>query len=184
MKYLIGLVIAIFVILFIIIRLLTGGSRDAVPAPTPLSDYATTDTIVRYTVDNPVQAGQTHNDIIVSIGKNNANMTITRGYEGEVVSSKDYPMSTTSYKAFLMSLDRTGLYTKGVKDDALRDETGICATGERFIYEIVGSNEEKIQHLWSTSCGSKTFQGNIDAVQSLFQSQIPDYDALTQDINF
>jgi hypothetical protein len=182
MKYLIGLLIAIVVIIFIIIKLLTGGGGGVVQKPAPLSDYADTDTTMRYTVQNPTQATETHREIQITVGQDSSEIVIYKGYNGSVLSRKTYPMTEAAYRDFLRGLMISGDYTNGNPDKALRDESGYCAAGDRFVYEIVDGSGDVKQHFWSTSCGEKTFRGNIPIVQSMFQQQIPDYDTLTENI--
>jgi hypothetical protein len=182
MKYLIGLLLAIFVIIFVIIKLLSGGSDTPKNAPRQLSSYANTDTTVRYVIDNPVQSNDGHRDIIVTVGRDQATLTITKGYQGEVISSKSYNNNEESYRNFLMALDRTAGYTLGDNSNLLKDERGYCGVGERFSYDIVDGSGSEIQHLWSTSCKQKTYKGNVGVTSQLFELQIPDYDNLVSDV--
>jgi hypothetical protein len=183
MRYLIGLVIFILLIIFLIIKLLSGGSHK--PAlPPSLSSYADTATTVRYTIDNPVQAAETHNDIVIEVGSSSADIKITKGYDGEVVKEQSFPMSNAAYANFLLSLQHSGGYTLGNTDPALADERGYCATGDRYSYDIVSGDGRRLQHLWSTSCKEKTFKGRPDVVRQLFTAQIPGFDDYTADVDF
>lgn len=183
MKFLIGLVVAIAVIIFIIIKLLSGGGGQA-PQPKPqLESYAGTDTTMRMTIENPTQSPQTHREIQITVGNDDASLVVYKGYQQDVVRSKSYPMDTAAYRDFLRGLRLTGHYTDGNDNPDLRDEHGYCATGDRYVYEIIDGDGNAIQHYWSTSCGIKTFKGNINAVQELFQKQIPAYDDLTDDVD-
>jgi hypothetical protein len=191
MKYLIGLILSILVILFIIIKLLSGGGGGngantsiTQTQPKSLADYADTDVTVRYTIDNPVQAPATHRDIIITVGRDSADLTVTKGYDGEVIKHKAYPNSENSYANFLMALDRSAKFTKGKDDPSLRDGRGYCATRDRFIYEIVAADGSLIQHFWSTSCRTATFEGDNGITRDLFISQIPDFDALTLNVSY
>ncbi len=173
MRYLIGLVLAIVVIIFIIIRLLSGGGGET--KQTLLEDYSMTDTTMRYVIDNPTQASQTHNQVEIVVGRSDATITVYQGYEGSVVRTKTYPMNTLAYRDFLRALRLTGHYTVGNDDPNFKDESGYCGLGNRFIYEIVDGSGTVIQHFWSTTCGEKTFRGEAAKVASLFKKQIPDY---------
>lgn len=185
MKYLIGLILTIAVIIFIIIKLLTGGGGGGAPSSPPdLTSYADTDTTMRFTIQNPVQNSDTHREIQITVGKDDANLTVYRGYGGDVVRSKSYPMNSTAYSDFLHALKISGGYMNGDTDPKHRDERGYCATGDRFIYEIVDGNGNVIQHYWTTSCGGPhTYQGDDKVTQQLFELQIPDYEDLTNDVD-
>jgi hypothetical protein len=185
MRYLIGLIITIGVILFVIIRLLVGGGT---PAPTvraaDLTKLATSDSVVRFTVQTPIQASQNHYEIQITVGRNLTDFVLYKGYDQAVVRTKTYPMTETAYADFLHGLEISGNYTKGNTDAALKDERGYCALGDRYIYEIIDEAGDVAQHYWSTSCGQKTFHGDADVVQQLFQRQVPDYETLTKDIDY
>jgi hypothetical protein len=182
MRYLIGLVIFILLIIFLIIKLLTGGSKPNLPPS--LVSYADTATTVRYTIDNPVQAPETHNDIIIEVGSSSTDIRIMKGYDNEVVKEESFPMSTSAYATFLLSLQHSAGYTLGNTDPQLQDERGYCATGNRFSYDIIGGDGHRIQHLWSTSCKDKTFHGLPGVVRDLFTAQVPNFDDYTADIDY
>lgn len=159
-------------------------SGGGAPTPAPLSSYYDTATRVKFTAKNAVQASSTHREVEITVGGNLSTITIYSGYQGQIVRTKSYAMNDESYRAFLKSLEITGNYTAGNHDPEVRDETGYCALGERYTYEIIDPAGEVTQHLWSTSCGPKTFAGNADAVQELFTLQIPDYSDITDNVEF
>ena len=185
MRYLIGLLITIAVIIFIIIRLLSGGG-----SPTPGTDVtnlvslANTDSVVRLTISNPVQAAATHREVQITVGQDSTDFILFRGYDGDVVRSKSYETNQAGYSDFLHALQVSGQYTKGNNDPAFVNEHGYCAVGDRYVYEIIDGDGNVDQHYWSTSCGQKTFRGDADTVQRLFQLQVPDYFELTSDVDF
>jgi hypothetical protein len=184
MRYLIGVLVFIFLLIFLIIKLLSGGSGQKQPLPPSLVSYATTDTTVRYIIDNPTQNDKTHRDIIITVGQDAATLTITGGYNGNIISSRSFDSNPNSYAAFLSGLDKTGQYTKGNTDSRYVDERGYCANGNRYSYDIVNGDGKRIQHLWSTTCGVKTFKGQPEEVSRLFRQQIPNFDDLTHDVDF
>jgi hypothetical protein len=184
MRYLIGLVVFILLVIFVIIKLLSGGSSDKTELPPSLASYANTSTTVRYTIDNPTQASETHRDIIIEVGSNVATLTVTKGYEGEIVRTQSYNMNSNAYADFLLALDRSGGYTLGNTDKKVADERGYCATGNRYIYEIIDGSGNKVQHLWSTSCKEKTFKGLPKVVNELFEKQIPNFGDLVDDVDY
>jgi hypothetical protein len=184
MRFLIGVLVFIFILIFIIIKLLTGGSSEQKNLPPSLISYANSDTTVRYVIDNPVQNDASHRDIIVTVGKDAATLTITGGYNGNIVSTQSFTSNPNAYAAFLASLDKSANFTKGSTDTSAQDERGYCATGNRYSYDIVDGDGKRIQHFWSTSCGVKTFKGDTSVVSQLFRNQIPDFDQLTADIDY
>lgn len=183
MRYLIGLVIFILLIIFLIIKLLSGGGSKP-NLPPSLATYANTSTTVRYIIDNPVQAPQNHKDIVIEVGSSSTDIKITQGYDGEVVKEQSFPMTDAAYTAFLLALQHSAGYTLGDNDPKLKDERGYCATGNRYSYDIVSGDGDRLQHYWSTSCKEKTFKGLPDVVRNLFEAQIPNFDDYTSDVDF
>ena len=181
-RYIVGLLVIIVVIIFIIIRLLSGGGAPT-PKQTVLEDYANSDTTMRFVIESPTQSAKAHREIEIVVGKDNAALTVYKGYDGEEVRSKSYPMSVAAYADFLRGLRLSGHYTSGNSADSMKDERGYCALGDTYVYEIVDPSGNATQHFWSTDCGTKTFQGNAEIVQQMFKNEIPDYDTLTEDVN-
>ncbi len=183
MKFLIGVVITIVLLIFIIIKLLTGGSGSKAPAPLNLASYASTATTVRYTIDGPVSAPQTHNDIIIEVGSSSTDIKITKGYDGEVIKEQSFPMTESAYSTFLLALQKSAGYNLGNSNKKFQDQRGACATGNRFIYEVISGEGDTLQHFWSTSCKDKTFKGLPDVVRQLFEAQVPNYNDFTESVS-
>lgn len=184
MKYLIGLVVTILVILFIIVRLLGGGGDKSSEVPKKLADYGATSTTMRYVIDTAIVAPENHRRVEIIVGRDDAVLNVQKGYDGEIIRSRSYDMTPSAYTNFLFALDRTAGYTKGNDDSNVRDERGYCATGNRFSYDIIDGSGTLLQHYWSTTCKQRTFNGDAGAVMSLFEDQIPDFNQLTQDVDF
>ncbi len=183
MKYLIAIVLTIAVIIFVIIRLLSGGGSDT-PDQTAKSmlTYANSATSVRMVIDNPTQYDGDHRIATIVVNKDAVSFTMTQGYEGTVINERIYPNNSQAYAALLLSLERSGGYTRGNSDEKLRDERGYCALGTRYSYDIVDGNGNETQHFWSTSCKDRTFEGKPQVVQNLFRDQVPDFSALAREL--
>ena len=183
-RYFIGFILAVGLIVVVIVLIVRGvTSPHKGPTAIDLPSYANTDTKVQYTIDTPVKSPDMHNDVIMSVSNTTATIMVTQGYDGDTVNLKSYPMTTSGYEVFLKSLALNG-YTKGNADPALRDERGHCATGDRFVYEIIDDTGNDIQRYWHTTCNTGTFGGNPDIIRRLFTEQFPDYSTLTQNVQF
>ncbi len=185
MRYIIGLLLGIglIVLTFILIfRAFSGGSDTPKNLPAPLSDYSTTQTLMRYTIDGPEISEQKHARIRISVSKDQVLYEQIQGYEGKLVNSKAYPNNTQAYATFLRALDLAGYATGNAKIST--DERGHCPTGQRLLYEILDGSQTT-QRWWSTSCGASqgSFLGKADVIRTLFQRQIPDYGTLTNKVN-
>lgn len=187
MRYVIGFIgiIAILVLIIVlIVRGIGGGGGGSNQSKSiDLADYETATSQVIYTTEGPVSASQTHDSIRIAVDQSEATIQIIQGYEDKVTRSKTYPMNSSSYAAFLLSLKHAG-FTLGDDNPDFKDERGYCATGDRYIYELK-DNDEQVQRYWNTSCDSSqgTFKGKSGTVDELFSLQIPDYDDLTSGVN-
>lgn len=183
MRYIIGLLLGIglIVLTFILIFRAFSGDDTPVEQPINLNDYATSNAIVRFTTDGVINADQTHNRVRITVSKDTILYEQIQGYEGKLVQSKTYPNNVQAYGTFLRALDLAG-YTNGNKqfDD---DERGYCPNGRRYVYEAVDGGDT-ILRWWSTTCGRETgsFQGNASTIRNLFQRQVPDYNKLTNGV--
>jgi hypothetical protein len=179
MRYVIGFLVTIGLIILVIMLLFRGGSDvPEAPAKADLTSYSDSSTaVVQYTVDSPVTAAEDHFTTQITVGKDEARITIFQGYDGQVVRSQAYPTGQNAYAVFLHSLKNAG-FTLGNDSEELRDERGYCPTGSRYIYEVVDGSSTKSRY-WSTSCKVGTFKGNKSTIKTLFEDQIPDYGKVT-----
>lgn len=182
MRYIVGFLIGIGLIVLtviLVIRIFSGGGDDVAPRSIDLSSYATTDTVVRLTLDGPIIADQQHEQVRITVGRDNVLYERFRGYQGDIIDTRSYPNNQDAYAEFLRALD-VAEFEKG-NADGPKDERGYCPTGQRFIYEAIGDGETPVRW-WNTSCGGNTgnFVGRGSVVRGLFKKQVPDYNDLTR----
>lgn len=187
MRYIIGVLISIGLIILLIVLLTHHDNNGKVPlTKTPLISYANTDTVVRETIDDTINAPQDHRITKITVGRNNTTFELIQGYGNNSLKTQLYPMTETAYAVFLRALQHAG-FTLGNDSSSLRDERGYCPLGRRYIFEVQQSGSD-IERYWTTSCGNNvvsTFKGNVSTVLALFQNQVPNYDQLTnQSDNF
>lgn len=177
MRYFVGFLLTLGLIILVILLLFRGGGKPKVPATSKtLDSYASTSAEVRMTVDGPVNADSMHNQIQITIDRQNVTFEHLQGYEGNSVKLQQYPNNQSAYTTFLLALAHAG-FTRGNIDPALRDERGYCPLGNRFIFELI-QDDRTLQRFWATTCGKPaTFLGNFSLVRSLFQAQVPDYNS-------
>jgi hypothetical protein len=176
MRYFLGFLVAIGLIILVIIlvvRGLSGGHHAIVPA-TSVADYADTATVMRLTIDGPVVANDQHKAVRITIGRDQNQVEVIQGYQGDVMSSQQYDNNQAAYTVFLKALQLQG-YTNGDPDPARADERGFCPQSKRYIYEIVSPGGATVQRYWSSECKVGTFRGNGILIRNLFRLQIPDY---------
>jgi hypothetical protein len=179
MRYFLGFlaVIGLIVLVFVLVLRGLGGSKQP-NVQTLLTDYAKTETVMRITIDGPVNADANHRQVRITVGRDQNTIETIEGYEGHTIETRDYPNNEEAYYTFLRALQLQG-YTKGNPDPARTDERGVCPLGKRYIFEIV-TGSATVQRYWAGSCGGGTFAGRIGTVRLLFQKQAPDYAKMTR----
>lgn len=184
MRYFIGFLVTIGLIVLIIVLLLGGGGRSGnqSPANKPfnLVDYANGSTAAQIIIDGPVVADQDHTMLKINVSQQDAELTIYSGYQQNVVSSQTFPNNSTSYAIFLQSLQKAGFTLHDTKVGY--DERGYCPQGERYILSFT-DNGTDVRRSWTTTCGTSvpsSFKGNLSTVLFLFKNQIPNYQQLTR----
>jgi hypothetical protein len=191
MRYFIGFLITIGLIILLIVLLFTGGGgkknnqTSSVQQPRTvqqLANFASTNAVVRLTIDGPIVADQNHQSIQITVGNDDTTYQQFQGYQGTVVNQQNIVNNQASYSNFLYAIGRAG-FLLGDNSKALANEKGYCSLGNRYIFEMIeGGNT--IQRYWATSCGNpRTYKGNLGLTLTLFQRQVPNYTTLTSSLN-
>jgi hypothetical protein len=186
MRYFIGFLVTIGLIILLIILLFSGGGGNKQQTPqttTNLDSYADTDVVAQVTVDGPVNSDVKHEQVRITVGKDNVIYQKLQGYDNHVAESHQYPNNTNAYSTFLRSLQFAG-FKSGDNAPALKDYRGYCPLGNTYIYDLI-EGSRIIQQYWSTSCGKpKTYLGSTSLTNTLFKQQVPDIDMLQNEIGF
>lgn len=185
-RYFIGfglVIVLLFLVIFMIVR--GGGDEAKVPeAKRTLTSYANESNVtVTQTIIGPITAEETHDEVQINVTNSQTTIDVIKGYDGTVVNSAGYPMTTESFREFLNALEKAR-FTEGDTGEELKNDKGYCPTGQRYIFEIK-QGAQQIQRFWATSCrGPKSYKGELGLTNRLFRAQIPDYGELTRDVNF
>ena len=179
MRYFIGFLVTIGLVIILIVLLFNGGKKSDVPNTTKqLIDYANTDAEVSMTIAGPINAVSQHQQLRVIVDRNNVTYQQIAGYDDEVTSTQIFANTESAYDAFLHALQHAG-FTRGNNAKALKDDVGFCSTGQRYIFELT-ENDRSLQRYWATNCGgTKTYLGSLNLTLTLFQAQVPGYSNLT-----
>ena len=177
MRYFIGFLITIGLIILLIVLIFGGGGSKKSTLPTSnksLDSYAGSDAEVRMTIDGPVNADQIHRQIQIDVSKDQITYEQITGYQGGVTKTTNYENNQSAYSDFLRTLAVAG-FTKGNTDPQLKDERGYCPLGDRYIFEFI-QEDKVIERYWATGCGGvKSFLGDLDITTQLFEAQVPDF---------
>jgi hypothetical protein len=184
MRYVIGILVAIGLVVLVFILILKGFSGGTTKSTTkPLVDYATTNTSIQMLIDGPVNADQVHYQVQMTVSDTQNQLNVLKGYQGTVVNSQTYESNSASYAEFLRALDIAGFAKGDTSKTADNDPRGFCALGERYTFEIMNGSKT-IENFWSSSCGGVgTFEGNTIAVKNLFIAQMPNYGTVTNNLD-
>lgn len=175
-----AIVLALIVFGFFIFR--GRGPRSTPVAPRSLPSLSDSDARMRLIIDgSPINSQHEHRSVQITVGQNEATVTVYKGYLGDVLKSKSYSNNQTAYESFLSALE--GLRFTAVKRVANNNELGSCPLGNRYAYEVINNGNENV-HSWSTSCGGQgTYAGkNAATTRQVFQNQIPNYDDFIEGI--
>jgi hypothetical protein len=184
MRYFIGFLITVGLIILLIILLVGGGGKSKVPQThKTLPSYATSDAVARLTIDGPINAAQSHEQVQITVGRDEVVYDQFKGYDGAVVKQQTYDSTQNAYSNFLYALSHAG-FTLGTKNTAQTgDERGQCPLGSRYVFELQQDGQD-VERFWATSCGKpKTYEGNLSLTLQLFKDQVPDYSQLTQNLH-
>ncbi len=133
-------------------------------------------------IDGPVNAPSQHNQVLVVVSNSVTKVEVFSGYSDNILRSATYPMDESAFHVFLRSLEYAG-YTEGSNNPDLRQASGYCPTGDRYIFSF-GVNGKQILRYWTTDCGgTHTYDGNLQLTLTLFQAQVPQYNQLTTNLN-
>jgi len=181
MRYFIGFLVTIGLIVLIIILLLRGGSPSV--QPVNLTNYVNVGSRAQLIISGPVVADANHQEIEIDVSRDVVSMTIYDGYERTINTTKSYTNNDNAYAEFIYGLQRAN-YSRGNTDPKYVDDRGYCVNGDRYQYAFDDENGKELFRFWSTTCGQKTFGGDVNTTLYLFEKQVPDFDNLTGKLNF
>lgn len=191
MRYFVGFLIAVGLLILLVVLLLTGGggknpriTGEKPHTSSELAAFSKTGAVVRMTVDGETNADQLHTVLRITVGSDDVVYEQIQGYEGTVVNQRTFANNENAYNNFLYALGRSG-FTRGNDDPKLANEKGYCPLGHRYIFELMDGSRD-IERYWATNCGSgvpKTYEGSLSLTQELFQQQVPGYLNLIENIS-
>lgn len=173
------IIIAIVVAAFVVASLAIGGgsSKSDSNSAINLADYASTSKSVKLSIGGNLRSDSEYREFDITVSQNRTSIDVIGGYQGNVLETKSYENNQSAYRNFLAALQRAG-FTKGSDNDKDGNVEGACASGRRFVLEIMDGNQVE-QNYWTSSCKTGNFEGKIDQIITLFQWQVPDYSAIT-----
>ena len=135
--------------------------------------------MVRMTINGRINSNELHRVIQISVAQNETTINVFQGYEQNILKAQRYENNFGAYDSFMHALYLAG-FAK-TKSNRLPNELGVCPLGFRYVYELFDSNKQLLR-TWSATCNSGTYGGNDNLTLNLFQKQIPNYGALTNNV--
>lgn len=194
MRYFIGFLITIGLLILLVVLLLTGGhggndnkqiqtTGEKPRTVSQLAAYADTDVVAQLIVDGEINSDQQHTALRVTVGREQVTYEQIQGYQGTVVNEQTFANNQSAYSNFLYAIGRAG-FTLGDSNPRLANEKGYCPLGHRYTLQLLDGNHQ-IQRYWATNCGNSipsTFKGNLNLTLNLFELQVPNYNDLISNI--
>ncbi|MEO8785009.1 MAG: hypothetical protein ABI221_01665 [Candidatus Saccharimonadales bacterium] len=185
MRYLLATLGFVLLIVVIIVLLTSSGSHKVTTSggkTIKLMSFVTKPNAqIRYTIDGPINASESHRSVQISISPTSRNLTVLQGYQGSALVNQSYPNNQQSYSDFLAALMQVNFTAERSVSSSLSRQS-VCPLGNRSRFEIIDGTKD-VMDLWTASCSSGSFAGNIPQTTNLFRTQIPDYDKLTSTVS-
>lgn len=186
-RLIIFLTIAVGLVLLLVLIFGIGGDNnqkktDKPKANTPavLSDYITPNSKMVLTTGGKVNGDDIYREIRITIDSSSRELQVIQGYQNNVIQTNTFQNNMNAYDTFVHALQRTGFGK--VRKTSETDERGVCATGQRYTFEVFDSNKN-VSRTWAGTCTKGTSQANAPQVLQLFRAQITGYGKLTNDVD-
>lgn len=189
MRYVVGFLVTLGLIIVLIVLLLTGGGSKKTPQiakpqnTSELAAYADTAVTARVTIDGQINADQNHTALRITVNRDDVTYEQIQGYQGTVINRQSFANNQSAYNNFLYAIGHAG-FLLGSNDSRLANEKGYCPLGHRYIIELMDGSRD-IERYWATNCGGsapKTYKGNLGLTLNLFELQVPNFDSLSQNL--
>lgn len=140
-----------------------------------LVDFAKRDSQVVAITDGVINGDDEHRAIRITVDRNTRTMDVIQGYQGKVIASQSYVNNQSAYEEFLSALAKANFAS--TRKTTIASENGVCATGRRYVFELLESNKS-VSRTWTANCTKGNTSADPARVTKLFRNQITDYDKL------
>ncbi len=176
MKYFLGFLVTVGLIVGVFVLILHGFSGSKKPTAQALVNYASSNRTVQETITGPLTTDDQHYTLRLTVGQSQITLEALHGYNEAVTQTYVYANNQAAYAEFLRALDLAG-FTKG-NAKANQDDRGFCSAGRRYHF-VINDGANTAQDYWTSSCGGGNFSGNLTGVKDLFITQVPDFNKVS-----
>lgn len=175
------IIFLVFVIgIIVILSMLFGGSKGSKKSVAPSFDllkYTTRDSKVVAITDGPINGDDVHRAVRITVDRNTRRIDVIQGYQGTVIATKSYDNNQKAYDEFLHALSKSGFGKP--RKSAIASEDGVCATGRRYVFEVIDNNDS-VSRTWTASCQKGNTIALPSRITGLFRDQITDYNEVVK----
>lgn len=142
------------------------------------------DRSVRMTVRGPIVADEQFRSYQITVTPTSRQITSYSGYLETPIQAKQYSNNVKAYEQFVYALDKANMMNGQELAEEQNDTRGICATGRVYEFEVLRASSS-VKRLWTSTCkGSPgSFKANVEQIEDLFFSQIPDAREVLKDLD-
>lgn len=204
MRYFVGFLISLGLVIILVLTLFRGGNeqaqqpkpeqsqaqqqeqsespkQDQKSAPKDLADYARTQSETIMILGGPIVASENYREVRIIVRPENVVFQIVKGYNNQVIDQRVFANNTEAYANFLSALQTAGF--NQTKDQGLQGVAGSCPLRQRYIF-IINENNVPVREFWASNCAKTgNYQGRLNMTVDLFQSQVPNYNDLVDDVD-
>ncbi|MDQ5886230.1 MAG: hypothetical protein QG628_627 [Patescibacteria group bacterium] len=186
-RLIIFLTIAVGLVLLLVLIFGIGGDssqkktdKPAANTPAVLTDYISPNSKMVLTTGGKVNGDDIYREIRITVDSNTRELQVIQGYQNTVIQTNTFANNLNAYDTFVHALQRTG-YGK-VRKTSDTDERGVCATGQRYTFEVFNDGKN-VSRTWAGTCTKGTSQARAAEVLQLFRAQITGYGKLTNNVD-
>lgn len=200
MRYFVGFLISLGLIIVLVLTLFRGGNEQAQtqktdqaqtqqqeeqqtekPQNNNLSKYAFTNSETIMILAGPIVASDNYREVRVIVRPDNVTFQVVKGYDNQVIDQRSFANNQASYENFLNALQSVGF--NQTTEQGLNGAAGSCPLRQRYIF-ILNENNTPARQFWSSNCvGVGNYKGRLNQTIDLFQAQVPNYNDLTEDVD-
>lgn len=149
-----------------------GGSDESVDNEARITDIFDGRS-VRMTVEGPIVANEIRESYRITVGVNTRNIEAYKGYDFELVGSRQFSNNRAAYTDFVYALSRAGFNDKRRVSQSAADERGVCPKGKTYSFELLDDGR-LLSRSWTTTCSDSrgTLDANGKILKDLFDRQI------------
>ncbi len=144
------------------------------------------DRSVALVASGPIVAQENFRSYQIIIGPSVRKLVLYQGYLDTVVDTLELGNNVAAYKQFVNALNKAGLTSGKLADEADTNRLGVCATGEFYQFDLLKDyHNDLVARWWTSTCSGSpgTLKASAKQIIDLFVVQIPEARSILKNIN-